>query len=278
MVRLLLIDKWQISKLVVFFGRLCFLSCVLLLSVSCSKKIVLQKSVFDLDNLSFEQPESSGENLKEKGIRLAREKTFPEAIECLKKYTETEPKDFSAFNAMAISYKNIGDFSQAMKYFEKALNLTNVPEERAKILANIGNLYYLTGKYQAALGFYKEAASEFDRNPMYMILIARTFVILGDYDRARKVLAIVDGRSLETDDFEKGEDRGLNNYLLAEIYTGLNDEKDVYKNLAAALKLNSLRFSDKLRQDMKDEKNLFYTLQGDRRIEKMLARYSGQTK
>lgn len=278
MVLLLLIDKGQISKLVTFISRLCFLSCVLLLSVGCSKKIVLQKSVFDFDNLSFEQPESSNEDLKEKGIRLAREKTFPEAIECLKKYTETEPKDFSAFNAMAISYKNIGDFAQAMKYFEKALNLTTVPEERAKILANIGNLYYLTAKYQAALGFYKEAASEFDRNPMYMILIARTFVVLGDYDRARKVLAVVDGKSLKTDDLENGEDRGLNNYLLAEIYTGLNDEKDVYGNLAAALKANSLRFSAKLRQDMKDEKNLFYTLQGDRRIEKMLARYTGQTK
>ena len=56
-------------------------------------------------------------------------------------------------------------------------------------------------------------------------------MVLGDYDRARKVLAIVDGKSLEADNFEKGEDRGLNNYLLAEIYTGLNDEKDVYKNL-----------------------------------------------
>ena len=125
---LLLLDKGQISKLVTLIGRLCFLSCVLILLVGCSKKIVMQKSVFDLDNLSFEQPESSGENLKGKGIRLAREKSFPEAIECLKKYTETEPKDFSAFNAMAISYKNIGDFAQAMKYFEKALNLTNVPE------------------------------------------------------------------------------------------------------------------------------------------------------
>ena len=42
----------------------------------------------------------------------------------------------------------------------------------------------------------------------------------------------------------------------------------------AALKANSARFSAKLRQDMKDEKNLFYTLQGDRRIEKILARNS----
>ncbi len=253
------------------------MSCALLLFTGCSKKITRQKMVFDLDNLFWEQPESSSESLKEKGIRLAREKNFIDAIDALRKYTETEPKDYSAYNAMAISYKNIGDYSQAMKNFEKALSLTNKPEERAKILANIGNLYYLTAKYQAALGFYKEAAGEFDKNPMYMILIARTFVVLGDYDRAKKVVSIVDGKHLGTDDSEKDDDRGLNNYLLAEIYTGLNDEKEVYKNIAAALKANCARFEPKLRQDMRDEKNLFYTLQGDKRIEKMLARYSAPT-
>ncbi|MGC8605255.1 MAG: hypothetical protein ACP5VS_16430, partial [Desulfomonilaceae bacterium] len=139
-----------------------------------------------------------------------------------------------------------------------------------------GNLYYATAKYQAALGFYKEAAAEFDKNPMYMILIARTFVVLGDYDRAKKVLSVIDTKSLTSDDSDRGEDSGLNNYLLAEIHAGLNDEKGVYKNLASALSLNPARFGPKLRKDMRDEKSLFYTLQGDRQMQNILARYVGQ--
>lgn len=242
----------------------------------CAKKITRQKTIFDLENLQFEEPETVSENLKEKGIELAREKNFVEAIESLKKYTEKEPTDSTAYNVLAISYKNSGDFDQAMKYFEKALNLTTKPDEKAKILSNIGNLYYATAKYQAALGFYKEAAAEFDKNPMYMILIARTFVVLGDYDRAKKVLSVIDTKSLTSDDSDRGEDSGLNNYLLAEIHAGLNDEKGVYKNLAAALSLNPARFGPKLRKDMRDEKSLFYTLQGDRQMKNILARYVGQ--
>ena len=267
-----MIPKGQISKLAKIFS-FCFLSCFILIFTGCTKKITRQNTVFDMDNLQFRQTDPASESLKEKGIRLAREKNFPEAIESLKKFVEQDPSDSSGFNALAISYKNSGDFVHAMKSFEKALNLTGNPEEKAKILANIGNLYYLTAKYQAALGFYKEAAAEADKNPMYLILIARTFVVLGEYDRARKVLSSVDEKSLRTDDSTKGEDRGLNNYLLAEIYAGLNDEKEVYKNLSAALDTNPGRFAPKLRQDMKDEKSLFYTLQGDKQVEKIMARY-----
>ena len=57
------------------------------------------------------------------------------------------------------------------------------------MLANIGNLYFSAGKPQVALDNYKEAASEFPKDPLYLILIARTFVMLDDHERARKVLA-----------------------------------------------------------------------------------------
>lgn len=271
-----IIIRGRMARLITILSSLCVLGCAAFLLVGCSKKVTRQKTVFDIDKLFMERPENYSENLKEKGIKLAREKNFDEAIETLKKHTQIEPRDFSGYNALAVSYKNKGDFPQAMTNFEKALNLTDKHEDRAKILANIGNLYYSTEKYQAALGFYKEAAAEFDKNPMYMILIARTFVMLGDYDRARKVLSFVDVKPSRLDDAEKGDDLGLTNYLLAEIYTGLNDEKKVYNNIEEALRANPRRFATKLRQDMQDEKNLFYTLQGDKRIDKMLARLSGR--
>jgi tetratricopeptide (TPR) repeat protein len=261
------------SRFLIILSMLFVFVCASILATGCSKKITRQNTVFDLDKTFVEKSANSRENLKDKGIQLARERDFAQAIDLLKKYTQDQPADFSAFNALAISYKNTGDFSRAMLNFEKALNLASAAEERAKILANIGNLYYSDGKYQAALGFYKEAASEFDKNPMYMILIARTFVVLGDYDRAKKVLSNLNSKDLRPSDLDKGEDRGLNNYLLAEIYTGLNDEKKVYSNIEEALKLDLPRFRAKLLHDMRDEKNLFYTLKGDKRVNDILAHY-----
>jgi tetratricopeptide (TPR) repeat protein len=265
------------SRLLIILSMLCVFVCASILATGCSKKIIRQSTVFDLDKTFAEKSEDSRENFKDKGIQLARERNFVQAIDLLKKYTQDRPADFSAFNALAISYKNTGDFSNAMLNFEKALNLASAAEERAKILANIGNLYYSDGKYQAALGFYKEAASEFDKNPMYMILIARTFVVLGDYDRAKKVLSTLNSKGFCPSDLDKGEDRGLNNYLLAEIYTGLNDEKKVYANIEEALKLDLPRFRAKLLHDMRDEKNLFYTLKGDKRVNDILARHGSSS-
>jgi tetratricopeptide (TPR) repeat protein len=252
----------------------CVLCCVLPLAFGCSKKVVRNGTVFGLDTLSLEKSAESNENLKEKGIGLAREKNFEKAIEALREHTQKNSSDSTAHNALGISYKSVGDFSPAMNSFEKALNLAKQPEERSKILSNIGNLYYASGKYQAALGFYKEAAAEFEQNPLYLIFIARTFVMLGDYERARKVVSEVEEKFAgSVREHKVKEDVGLDYYLLAEIFTGLNEENKIYENIENALKADPVRFVAKLSKDMRNEENLFYTLQGDKRVQKMLNRF-----
>jgi hypothetical protein len=69
------------------------------------------------------------------------------------------------------------------------------------------------------------------------------------------------------------EDVGLDYYLLAEIFTGLNEENKIYENIEKALKADPVRFVAKLSKDMRNEENLFYTLQGDKRVQKMLNRF-----
>lgn len=267
-------NKGSISRrLRILLGLLLFLN-ILAIGLGCSKKMESSKTVFNMDTLSFDQAQKSQENLKEKGIVLARERSFEKAIEALKEYTQKKSTDFAAYNALGISYKNLGEFSQAMNSFDKALILARNPEERSKILSNIGNLYSTTGKYQAALGFYKEAAAEFDKNPLYLILIARTFVMLGDYERARKVLQSLQEKVPGTNqDGKSQEDTGLDHYLLAEVFIGLNEEKNVYENIEKALMADPVRYVPRLRIDMQDEKSLFFTLQGDKRIQKMLNRF-----
>ncbi len=158
----------------------------ILAAAGCAKKQVRTGMPFGLDKVFTGLPAAAKETWKDKGIRLAKEKQFDQAIQAFTEHVVEEPEDFFGFNGIAVCYKNMGDHTNAMKNYERALEFADSQEDKAKVLANIGNLYFATGKPQAALGYYKEAAAEFEKNPLYLVLIARTFVILNDYDRAKR--------------------------------------------------------------------------------------------
>ncbi len=207
---------------------------------------------------------------------MAKEKDYSRAIEAFMQHVVEEPESFFGFNAIAVCYKNLGDHTNAMKNFERAFEFTESPEERAKVLANIGNLYFSAGKPQVALGYYKEAASEFPKDPLYLILIARTFVILDDYERAKKVLAAAEKIHKNLEKYERGEDKGLGSYLAASCYLALNEESKVFQYLESALRANPARYVPRIEKDTADEKNLLYTLKDDPLLKKIMTKYSAK--
>ncbi|MGB6068516.1 MAG: tetratricopeptide repeat protein [Desulfomonilaceae bacterium] len=257
---------------------LCLLvgTCVILTTVGCAKKVVRHGIPFELDKVFTGIPSPQEESWKEKGIRLAKEKDYSKAIDAFMQNVLEEPENFFGFNAIAVCYKNLGDHANAMKNFERALEFTDSPEEKAKVLANIGNLYFSANKPQVALGYYKEAASVFPKDPLYLVLIARTFVILNDYDRARKVLAAAEHIHKNLESYERGEDKGLGSYLAAYCYLALNDEKKVFKYLESALKANPDKYVPRIEKDAADEKNLLYTIRDDPSLEKTIAKYAAK--
>lgn len=225
---------------------------------------------FELDKVFQNRFAAPQGDWKDKGVRLAKEKDFPQAIEAFMRYVEEEPQNFFGFNAIAVCYKNLGDHSNAMKNYERALEFADSPEEKAKVLANIGNLYFSADKPQVALGYYKEAASEFPKNPLYLIFIARTFVVLNDNDRAAKVLASAEKVHKDLEKHERDDEKGLGSYLMAYCYAALNDEEKVFQHLENALKANPERYVSRIDQDVSDEKNLLFTLKDDKRLMKLL--------
>lgn len=252
---------------------------VLALALSCggcAKKLTQKGIPFELDRVFLGLFSLPQESMQEKGMRLAREARFHEAIEAFNQHLLENPDNFSGHNALAICYKNIGEHTKAMKNFEKSLELASSNEERAKVLSNIGNLYFGMGKYQVALGYYKEAQSETSRNPLYLVLIARTFILLDEYSRAKKVLASAEEICGELNKYEKDDDRGLGFYLMAQAYLALGDEQRVFEHLEHALKLNPDRFMLKLEQDTADEKNLLYTIRDDLKLRTLLQRRSSK--
>jgi len=247
---------------------------VLVVSWGCAKKTVRQGVPFDLDGILTTKVLPKQENWREKGIRLARERNYDEAVEAFKNFVLEDPENYVGFNALAVCYKNMGDHSGAMKNFERALEFAGSPEDRAKVLANIGNLYFSARKYQVALGYYKEAASEFDKNPLYLILVSRTFAALNEPERARKVLTVAEDNLRQLEKYETEEDRGLGYYIMAEVWAALTDEQRVLDYLEKALKANPERSARRILQGINDEKNLLYTLKDDPLLKKRLDRYS----
>jgi tetratricopeptide (TPR) repeat protein len=244
--------------------------CLAGLITGCSKKVLRLGMPFELDKVFENRFTAPQENWKDKGVRLAKEKDFPQAIEAFMRYVEEDPQNFFGFNAIAVCYKNLGDHSNAMKNYERALEFADSPEEKAKILANIGNLYFSADKPQVALGYYKDAAGEFPKNPLYLIFIARTFVVLNENDRAGKVLASAEKVHKDLEKHERDDDKGLGSYLMAYCYAALNEEEKVFQHLENALKANPERYVSRIEQDVSDEKSLLYTLKDDKRLMKLL--------
>ncbi|MCA1959480.1 MAG: tetratricopeptide repeat protein [Desulfomonile sp.] len=255
--------------------------CILAATAGCGKKVVRQSMVFDLDKvfsgIFASTAKESEEQFKEKGIRLAREGDFKSAIDAFMRHVEEYPEDYFGFNAIAVCYKNLGDDTNAMRNFERALEFADNPEDHAKVLANIGNLYHARNKFQTALVYYKEAASVFEKNPLYHILIARTFINLGEDERARKVLTQAEQNARAIDTYERSDERGLGYYHLAHCFASLGEEDKVYKYLELAIKTNPDVYVRRTEKDINDQKNLLFSLKEDPRIKTLLDRYSAKT-
>jgi Tetratricopeptide repeat len=250
--------------------------CMLVAASGCGKKVTRSGVPFDLDKVFAGKKEPLKESWKEQGMRQAKEGDFEPAIEAFTQHVLEEPESFFGFNAIAICYKNLGDHAKAMQNFERALEFADDKEEKAKVLANIGNLYFAANRPGVARDYYLEATKEFEKNPLYLILIARTWLVLDEPERARKVLATAEGILKNLDKYEQGDEKGLGYYLMAQCYLALNDEEKVFQRLEKALKANPFRYVKRIEKDISDEKSLMFTLKDDERLQKALRRYAAQ--
>jgi tetratricopeptide (TPR) repeat protein len=248
--------------------------CMLVAAGGCGKKVTRQGVPFDLDSVFAGKQAPLKESWKEQGMRQAKEGDFEPAVEAFTQHVVEEPESFFGFNAIAICYKNMGDHTKAMQNFERALEFADDKEEKAKVLANIGNLYFAANSYRVAMDKYQEAVKEFENNPLYLILVARTWLMLDEPERARKVLIMAEDILKNLDKYEQGDEKGLGYYLMAQCYLALNDEEKVFQRLEKALKANPLRYVKRIEKDIADEKSLMYTLKEDERLQKALRRYA----
>ncbi len=199
---------------------------------------------------------------------------------------EEYPEKSFGFNAIAICYKNLGDHSNAMKNFDRALEFSETPEEKAKIIANIGNLYLSAGKPQAALGYYKEAHDYSPENLLFMASIARAFMTLNDSERARRVLLDAEGVQPSKEESEELEDRGMGHYLMAYCYAAMSekgsetkkeDTEKAVKYAELALKADPDKFVKRLEKELADQRSPWYALKENKELKDHMRTYRAKT-
>lgn len=265
---------------IVFSALMVCAFAMLLLCAGCSKKVVRKDTmVFDLDEV-FKKGSGSveageiHEQWRERALELARSGDMKEAVEAFERYVEQDPENYFGFNGLAVCYKRLKDQPAALTNFDRALELADTSSERAKVLGNIGNLYLDANQPQAALGYYKEAASKNKNHPYYLILIAYTFLKLGDHDRAHKVLVEAEDNIKRLKQLDN-VDQGKSYYYLARCLLGAGEEdrEKVYRYLKLALKADSERLLPRLKRDVNNGQSLFYTLKDDEDLEKLLSQF-----
>lgn len=244
---------------------------IALVHAGCAKKVPPSLGLpFNLSSMFEGKPAARDKSWKEKGILLVKEGNVPGAIDAFIQHVLEGPEDYSGFNAIAICYRRLGNHAEAAKNFERALELAVSPEDRAKVLANLGDLYLSADKPQTALGFFKEATALAEKNPLYRIFIAKSFLSLGDEDRARKVLASAEELEPELPKWESDDDRGLGSYVMARCYLSLRDETKVLHHLENAIKRNPGKYVPLIRRELTDTTSLLFSLKGNPKLEKAL--------
>lgn len=122
------------------------------------------------------------EDLFQKGIEQYRQENYEEALEIFKKIYRTQPSTLASFY-LGLTYKQIGDYRSAKKYFYNSL--TDIPRINDAYLELAEVLYHL-GELKEAMQWLTEAEKQFIMPSKILFLKGLVFSKMGRFEEARK--------------------------------------------------------------------------------------------
>lgn len=120
-----------------------------------------------------------------KAIQLSLKGKNEEALAILQEIARKEPKNFYAYNNIALVYTELKDYDNALKFYETSLSLNPV---FPMTLNNIGNLHLTLGNYEKAEGYLKRALAQLKTFPEASINLGELYLRQKRYDEAMKYL------------------------------------------------------------------------------------------
>jgi tetratricopeptide (TPR) repeat protein len=90
----------------------------------------------------------------EKAKILMAEKRYQDCIQAYQELLKSEPKNAVFLNMIGISYLDLSDLNQAMKYFQRS---AKTDKKYPSAVNNLGTAYYMKKDYRRAIREYKRA-------------------------------------------------------------------------------------------------------------------------
>ncbi len=120
-------------------------------------------------------------NLKNKlseAMQLRKDEKAEEAIAILKTLLLSQPDDPDINAQLAYTYDSIGQESNAIPFYEKAID-NNLVEDRCGAMLGLGSSYRCLGEYEKSLKVFDVAILEFPKERSLKVFRALTIYNLG---------------------------------------------------------------------------------------------------
>ena len=111
--------------------------------------------------------------LDAEGIRLIRDSHFAEGIEKLKQAYDYNPNNFGLWHWMGLGYYHLGQFDEAIKFFNQDINFWPVNEQHIYGIAYIGAALVSQKKYDQGITNLRQLL-QIDRKDPYLLAFVNT--------------------------------------------------------------------------------------------------------
>ncbi|MDH4009587.1 MAG: tetratricopeptide repeat protein [Desulfobacterales bacterium] len=146
----------------------------------------------DLNNFgsSMKVIDGQAESHYKMALYFQRRKKHKFAIEELKIAIRLNPLFTNAYNAMGVSYDNLGHYSQAIGCYRSALKLDPALDY---VHNNLGYSYLLKNNLDAAIAAFQKAIELNENNKRYRSNLGLAYVMKDQYDKAYAQFRIIEG-------------------------------------------------------------------------------------
>jgi tetratricopeptide (TPR) repeat protein len=249
--------SWIFTIGAVIFTALTFFGVSRVLSLRETEEKI-NKKILELEskNIEFEKSREVLNKFEQAKIFYVQGVTYEGAYDSAWEILETLPDTYSYEVCLykGLVSKRRGDFSDAVRFFEKSLDIKDA--DKVRTFYNIGKCWLDKGSYNNAIGYFDKAIALRSGYGDAHIEKAMAYRRSNDLKKAIQIL----------DDYLKlDKDNPRGHYNIA-CYYCLNGNKDkAYENLERAISLNTLRYKKLAGQD--DD---FVNIQGESRFKELL--------
>ncbi len=165
-------------------------------------------------------------SLEKQAVEEFKNNNFNESLQLLKKFIETNPNSYEAYNFLGIVYLKLKKHDFAKNSWEKAFNIN---ANYIDPLINIANLFIQGRKLEIAISYLNKALLIEPENFKLSLMLGNTYMVINKFEKALENLN--SAIKINPNNFEPYYLKGL-------VYNNMNKLEDAIKNFNLSLSFN----------------------------------------